>query len=245
MIDLGDLEYEIRTTINGASANAPRSKQKSIGPSEVGGLCDRKIGYRLLGIETTNAPDTWLATIGTAVHAWLADQYTNLNTDDRFLIEHPVAVTDDLKGSVDLVDLQRKLVIDWKVVGDSSLKKYKKDGVGDQYRTQAHLYAYGLLRAGYDIRDVAIVFLPRGGSLRNMYIWSEPFDVSIAQRGIEKLRVARYVVDNTGVDALSLLNATESHCHFCPFYLPGSTDVSVGCPGGDLPTQPNPIKESR
>ena len=78
-----------------------------------------------------------------------------------------------------------------------------------------------------------------------MYIWSEPFDVSIAQRGIEKLRVARYVVDNTGVDALSLLNATESHCHFCPFYLPGSTDVSVGCPGGDLPTQPNPIKESR
>jgi len=242
VIDIFELEQEIRSNISNASANAPRSKQRSIGPSEVGGECDRKLGYRLLGVEPVNQSDTWLATIGTAVHAWLAEQYEKLedaerhdNIESRYLIEHPVFVTDTLSGSVDLVDLKRKLVIDWKVVGDTSLKKYKKEGVGDQYRTQAHLYAYGLIRGGRDIRDVAIVFLPRGGSLKNMYIWSEPFNLGIAQRGIERLKAANYIIDNAGVDALSLMNAVSSFCHYCPFYLPGSTEFSVGCPGGDLP----------
>jgi len=246
MIDTTELGFEIRTNINAASANAPRSKQRSIGPSEVGGDCYRKIGYRLLGVESTNQPDTWLATIGTAVHAWLADQYSNLNLTlekPRYLIEHRVEVTDELGGSVDLFDMERELVIDWKVVGDSSLKRYKSLGIGQQYRTQAHLYAYGLLRAGYSVRDVAIVFLPRGGSLRSMYIWTEPFNLEIAVAGIKKLDSVKQVVRTGGIDSLKVLQAIDSFCHYCPFYLPGSTDVLTGCPGGDLPTQPN--KERR
>ena len=241
-VDIDRLAYEVRKTLNDASANSPRSKQRSIGPSEVGGDCERKIGYRLLGVDSVNEPDTWLAQIGTAVHAHLASIYEEANKaydNKRYLIEHRIQVTDELGGSCDLVDLENKVVIDWKVVGDSSLKRYKKDGVGNQYRTQAHLYAYGLLREGRDIEDVAIVFLPRGGSLRGMYVWTEPFDLNIAAEGVAKLQAAKSVVAAGGIQSLKLLRSSASFCHYCPFYLPASTDLSVGCPGGDVPTQPN------
>jgi hypothetical protein len=248
MIDLNDLATEVRVNIASASANSARSLQKAVGPSEVGGACVRKIGYRLTQTSPTNQSDTWLATIGTAVHAYLAGVYERLNEtlpQPRYLVEHRVVVDPDLDfgGSCDLVDLERKVVIDWKVVGDSSLKRYKADGVGDQYRTQAHLYAWGLIREGILIEDVCIVFLPRGGSLRGLHIWSEPFNIEIAAAGIERLKQAKEIVAAGGKNALPMLPATESFCHYCSYYLPGSTDVSVGCPGGDLPAQPR--KERR
>lgn len=236
MIDTLELAHEIRGAIDHASANAPRSLQKVIGPSEVGSPCIRRIGYRLLEVEAVNKPDTWLATIGTAVHAWLAESYMAANAEHhpaRYLVEHRVEVAEGLGGSVDLFDVERSLVLDWKIVGDTSLKRYKANGPGEQYRTQVHLYGLGFKRKGYDVKNVGIAFLPRGGSLRGMHIWSEPFDESIAQAGIDRLNLAREVVTAAGTAAIPLLPATDSHCHFCPFYLPASTELLVGCPGAD------------
>jgi hypothetical protein len=236
VIDTLELAHEIRTNIDNASANAPRSLQKVIGPSEVGSPCIRRIGYRLLDTPAVNKPDTWLATIGTSVHAWIADAYMAINANHhpaRYLVEHRVEVADGLGGSVDLYDVERKLVLDWKVIGDSSLKRYKANGVGDQYRTQVHLYAMGFINKGYEVADVGIAFLPRGGSLRGLHVWTEPYDASIAQAGIDRLNTAREVVNAAGAAAIPLLPATESYCHFCPFYLPASTELLVGCPGAD------------
>lgn len=236
MIDILDLGHELRMHIWQTAANNPRSLQRAIGPSEVGTPCVRRIGYKLVGTPATNQADTWLATIGTAVHAWLAETF---NTD-RFLVEHRVQVTEGLAGSIDLFDKQTKTVIDWKVVGDTSLKRYKANGPGEQYRTQAHLYGVGLTNAGYEVEQVAIAFLPRGGSLRAMHLWSEPFNPQIAWEAINRLQLARASIESAGADALGLLPATESHCHFCPFFLPGSTEVRTGCPGADpSPTRPN------
>ena len=236
MIDALDLSNEIQRNIVNAAANAPRSLQKVIGPSEVGSPCIRRIGYRLLDTEPVNNPDTWLATIGTAVHSWLADAYMAENANHhpaRYLVEHRVEVAEGLGGSVDLYDVQRKLVLDWKVVGDSSLKRYKANGPGEQYRTQVHLYGMGFINKGYEVDQVGIAFLPRGGSLRGLHIWSEPYDASIAQAGLDRLNLAREVVNTAGRAAIPLLPATESYCHFCPFHLPASTELLVGCPGAD------------
>lgn len=241
MIDLQELSYDIRSKISDSAANAPRSKQKHIGPSEVGTPCIRRIGYRLLEVEPVNNPDNWLTTIGTAVHTWLADAYLEENAKHhpaRYLVEHRVEVADGLAGSVDLYDVERKLVMDWKVVGDNSLRKYRSQGPGDQYRTQVHLYGLGFKNKGYDVEHVAICFLPRGGSLRGLHIWSEPFNEEVARAALDRLSLAKEVTTVAGRQALPLLPATDAHCNYCPFFLPASTDLSTGCPGPS-PTQPN------
>lgn len=235
MIDINALGDEIRFNIENVGKNSPRSQQRAIGPSEVGAPCIRRMGYRLLEAEPTNEPDTWLAQIGTWVHAGIAKVYEDINAsldEPRFLIEQRVQITKDLAGSVDLYDKKLKMVLDWKVVGDTSLKKYKKDGPSNQYRTQAHLYGMGLFNEGYDVETVAIVFLPRGGNLRQMHIWSEAFDPHIGIEGIERLREARKVIEVAGTGALETMPTDASLCHYCPYFLPASTQLAVGCPGG-------------
>lgn len=235
MIDTHQLADEIRFNIEAKGKASPRSQQRAIGPSEVGAPCIRRMGYRLLENEPTNEPDTWLAQIGTWVHAGIASVYEGINAtldEPRYLIEQRVQVTKDLAGSVDLYDRKLKMVLDWKVVGDSSLKKYKKDGPSNQYRVQAHLYGMGLFNEGYEVETVAIVFLPRGGNLRQMHIWSEAFDPHIAMDGIEKLREARKVIQMAGSEALRTMPTDASLCHYCPYFLPASTSLAVGCPGG-------------
>lgn len=236
MIDVQELGSEIRSRISNGAANAPRSKQKSIGPSEVGTPCIRRIGYRLLEVESVNQSDTWLATIGTAVHSWLATTYEAANQAlgrERYLVEQRVQVDESLGGSVDIYDVDRRLVLDWKIVGDSSLKRYKANGPGQQYETQVHLYGKGFANAGHPVEHVGIAFLPRGGSLRGLYIWTEPYDENKAKTALQRLEVAKQVIGAAGVESLSLLPAVESYCNFCPFFLPASTDLRVGCPGAD------------
>jgi hypothetical protein len=236
MIDVHELGVEIRSAINGAAANSPRSKQKSIGPSEVGTPCIRRIGYRLLDVESVNQADTWLATIGTAVHAWLAATYEAANQAlgrERYLVEQRVQVDESLGGSVDIYDVDRRLVLDWKVVGDTSLKRYKSKGPGDQYETQVQLYGKGFANAGHPVEHVGIAFLPRGGSLRGLHIWTAPYDEEKAKTALQRLEIARTVTATAGIEALALLPAVESFCNFCPFFLPASTNLRVGCPGAD------------
>ena len=242
------LAREIMTDINFGASNAGRSLQKAIGPSEVGTPCMRKLAYRMNEVESVNSGDKWLATIGTAVHSWLADTYTAKNKAlgrERYLLEARVEVTGELGGSVDVYDKDLEMVLDWKVVGETSLKKYKKSGPGEQYRSQVHLYAKGFSNAGYKVQHVAIAFLPRGGSLRGLHLWSESYDVTVADAALTRLEAVRSVVNTVGLDAMRLLPGVEAFCNFCDFYLPASTEFRVGCPGADVQPNPTQSKENK
>lgn len=240
MIDTNALSYEIRTQINSAGTHSERSQQRSIGASEVGGGCDRRLGYRLLGAEVVNEPDNWAATIGTAVHAHLATIYStyNLQVRDRYLVEHKVEIHSELipTSTVDLYDKEQAIVIDWKVVGNTALETARKSKqVSSQYQTQAHLYAYGLTRAGYDVKNVAIVMLPKASrnGLRDMAIWSEPYDENIAFAALARLANLREIVAVGGEAVINSLSSDHQHCFYCPYFLPASTNFLTGCPGGD------------
>ncbi|WP_232524344.1 hypothetical protein [Nocardiopsis gilva] len=127
-------------------------------------------------------------------------------------------------------------MIDHKVVGDSALRKYKAEGVREQYRVQANLYGLGFERLGFFPQTVALAFYPRGGMLGGMWVWSEPYDRQVALNALKRLGSVR--------DALVALDpesrpqmwahipaAATSACRFCPWWRPASTDLSVGCPG--------------
>ena len=235
------------TMIRHAIAHHPRSLQKRIGPSEVGTPCDRRIGYKLLGQPENERGDAWKPTVGTAVHAWLEKAAEDANlaqviSAGGLIEDHQLEwVTEAnvtvgylhdgtaITGSADLYHRPTATIIDHKVVGVASLRDKKANGPGQQYRAQVHLYGAGFLMQGHPVEHVAINFLPQNGNLTDGWWWSEPFDMSIAAAAITRLRDIETKVRTTGnVEGLA---AADAWCAFCPFHLPGSTDLQAGCPG--------------
>lgn len=235
--DASMLADRIKTVVNHRSANAPRSLQRTIGLSEVGDPCTRKIGYKILDWKKTNpASDPWASISGTAIHAWLADAFSA--QPDRYLVEHPVTVTDSLGGTCDLFDMQTGMVIDHKCVGQTSMKSRKRDGMTTTQRVQINLYGYGMERLGYEVKKVALAFYPLGGRLDGLYTIVEDYNKDLALKAINRVEAAQALIWQTDPEnnpsAWTLLDPVPSYgCIYCPWYLPGSTDPSKGCAGGN------------
>lgn len=240
----GSLAASVIDVVKNAAGNAPRSLQRAIGPSELGTPCTRRLAYRVIDWQPKPNSDTdpWAATIGTSVHAWMAETYAAENAKlagtpahDRYLIEHRVTLPGGITGSCDLYDRDSCSVVDWKVVGLDRLKGYRKNGPGPQYKVQAHLYGLGLQLAGEQPREVAIVFLPRGGRIDGLHVWAEPYNPAVAVDAIKRYQAVQdfhfNVMPETHPDRWALLPTADAHCTYCPWHLPGSTDLSQGCPG--------------
>jgi hypothetical protein len=236
----GQLATRVIETVKHAAANAPRSLQAAPGPSELGTPCTRRLAYRALDWEPKPNSDTdpWASIQGTAVHTWMAQTFEAENERHgyaRYLIEHPVTLPGGIRGSCDLYDRHTGGVADWKVTGAANLRKYRTDGPGQQYRTQAHLYALGLQLAGESPGHVAIVFLPRGGRIDDLHTWTEAYSPTVAVAALRRFQaVQEFHVradPETHPDRWAWLATADAHCLYCPWHLPGSTDLSQGCPG--------------
>jgi hypothetical protein len=233
--DPGLLSLELQHIIAERIESAPRSLQAELGPSEVGDPCARRIGHKLAGSPERTQPPKWKATVGTAIHAWLADCFDannlavaaeHLGGQERWLIEQRVDVGDGVTGTADLYDRVTATVVDWKSVGPTMLKGYRKDGPGEQYRRQLHLYGLGLERAGLPVDAVMIVFLPRQGELSDGYAWHEAYSAELAADALERYRGVRLIVDALGDAAPAALPMAPAWCGYCPFY-----GEPAGCPG--------------
>lgn len=236
------LKAECIDVIKRAVNNHPRSLQARIGPSELGGPCARKIGYKLSGHDEINHTDDtpWLPTVGTAVHTWLEDQFTQANAGQdiaRWLTELSVCVGEvlgvEITGSCDLYDRVTATVLDWKIVGPTQLKKYRSQGPGEQYRSQGHLYGRGLTRRGLPVDTVTIAFLPRNGELRDAYFWSEPYEEQVALDALQRAEGIGLTMQALGTAGLPLLATADAYCTRCPFYKANSTNLDAGCPGDE------------
>ena len=234
------LAEKITAVIQNRSTNAPRSKQRAIGLSEIGEACVRKISYKLLDWQKTNTnTDPWPSISGTAIHSWLTDAFNDQYDGEEnklYLVEHAVMINDELGGTVDLFDIQAGMVIDHKCVGATSLRSRKKDGMTHQQRIQINCYGLGLERAGYTVNKVALAFYPLGGRLDGMHTIVEPYNRTLAQDAMTRLNETQTLLWQLDPERVpsnwGLIPATTSRmCIYCPFYLPGSTNLSAGCPG--------------
>lgn len=232
--------------ITDTATNAPRSLQKRIGPSEVGDPCPRRLAYKLMDWPSVNdGGDPWPSIVGTATHEWLAtalERHNEQTGQKRFLVEERVEVDDGtvsgykLGGSCDAYDLATDTVLDHKCIGDTMMRKYKTEGVREQYRIQANLYALGFERAGHTPQTVALAFYPRGGMLGGLYVWTDVYDRQVALDALTRLGNIRDLLLALDPEARPAMWAqfpaqASSACRFCPFWKPGSTDLAVGCPG--------------
>jgi hypothetical protein len=235
--DASNLADRIKDVVNNRSANAPRSRQKRIGLSEVGEICVRKTSYKLLDWEKTNpATDPWASISGTAIHSWLADAFEEF--PDQYLVEHPVKVTEELGGTADLFDIERKMVIDHKCVGATSMRSRKKDGMTHQQRIQINLYGLGIEREFGQgaVEKVALAFYPLGGRLDGLHTIVEPYNRQMALDAIQRLEDTQVLLWQLDPESSpknwDLIPTTPSKsCSYCPWFLPFSQDGSKGCPG--------------
>lgn len=184
----------------------PRSLQREVGPSDLGDPCDHCLAAKLAGWQ--KRPEVgWLPYIGRAVHAELAQAFTDTEvwaTEQHVAIGRLAGAW--VKGTADLIHWPTRTVIDFKVVGKTTLEAARKGRVSEQYRNQVHLYAMGI-RA----RHVAIAFLPRNEvSLNSMVYWTEPYDAVRAYNVMER------------AESLLHVDVTKQErakgCYDCPRY---------------------------
>ncbi len=242
-------EREILKFVREYDRSRPRSRQKHLGPSEIGSPCVRQLGMKLAGVEPVNeTADPWFPIVGTAVHAWLATaldwyQYNVLGcTPDnpRFVIEQRVHADSEggysTSGSTDVFDTLYNRVVDWKIVGTTTMRKVERgatpeEKVGPQYHVQAMTYGKGWKQRGFDVDSVLIAFLPRSNFLHKMRLVEMPFDQSVADRA--QLRLAAIDEARKLVPPHTL---PAGDCSvWCPFYRPKVELGPTSCPGhGDV-----------
>lgn len=229
------LAQELAAIITKAGTWTPRSKQTAIGPSEVGHPCTRRLAYKLTGADKVNETpgSTWSAQVGTAIHAYLADVFGNL---EGYEVEQKVQITDTLAGTIDLYDAARGIVMDWKTTGSSGLTQRKREGATEQQLVQTMLYAYGKARQGAKVTQVALIYLPTSGDINEMHVALYDYDEAVAQEALSRLAM---------IDALTLEMDLPNNphlwsavpkvanrlCAYCPYFMPYSKDLAKGCDG--------------
>lgn len=245
--------HPMRTTlidvIRITSRESIRSRQLMVGPSELGGTCTRRLAMRIAGLRTVNrSSDPWPSIVGTATHDWLQRAFEGENRrlraagqPERWITEQRIEADPICYGTSDLYDRMTQTVIDWKSVGTTSETKLHKEGPSEGYQTQIQAYGLGFVRAGFPVRAVALMFLPRSGKLASARYYEWPFDPARAQQAIARVyTIARRLGElreQLGADWADTVwpivpPDVTALCGWCPFYNRSvETACSDGCPG--------------
>ena len=235
------LKDDLLDIIGQRIADHPRSAQSTIGPSELGMPCTRKLAHRLAGTERQSQRPAWRTAVGTAVHAYLAETFDSFNENQdspvpRFHVEKRVTIGQaggvDITGTADLFDRETFTVVDWKIVGATSLKAARLTGPKPQYRTQVHCYGAGFVNRGERVERVAIMWLPQSGELHDAVFWSEPYDPEVVTVALARADGVETLLKAFGTSAWAMIPRADDYCMSCPFRRSNAqiTDHDA-CPG--------------
>lgn len=246
--DVDDLHAELRRIVEHGITHQPRSLQTRIGPSEVGDPCDHCLAAKLAGWAKTPDGVGWLPFVGTCVHEWLERHFIQHENDRtggnhtasrRFLVEQRVTVGQaggqTITGSCDLFDTVTGTTVDWKITGANTLRTARR-GPTPKYRVQAHLYGRGWANAGYTVRNVSIIYLPRNsmGGWDDAVTWHEPYDEQVAINALNRVdRIANNLraLEALGPDAVTAWIGQlprDPDCWDCPRYPDGAGMTKPG-----------------
>lgn len=218
-----------------------RSAQTTLGPSEIGTPCERRLAMSLLRIAPVNpGGDGWAAFVGTQIHRGLAEMLVwSSGTTGRHAVEqelrYPSAHVP--KGTADWIDRTVYLLGDHKGMGANSLLHLKRYGPSQTYRVQGHTYGYGATLRGEQIEHIAVVGWPReAATLRGLYVWTEPYDEQVALDALARVdRIAEEAHARSVFAPAANVAATfpidPSACTYCPFHLKNARHLQHGCNG--------------
>lgn len=238
------IKEEITAVIRWASESSPRSLQAIPGPSELGDPCDRRLAYRLAGSPVFNTmPDPLAAVVGTGLHSWLEQailRYVQTFGDTTLVPETRLQIDPLIAGTSDLYHRDLQAVVDYKGASSDVIDEAAKNGPQPGYKVQAHLYGYGYEHAGLKVSYVSIIYIPRAGTLKGMYVWAEEYNPQIAIDALARMyRIGEDLLAlGSRPDRFDAIPATPSSksCWFCPYkagshLLSGVATPEHGCPG--------------
>lgn len=241
-----ELRDQVISLVEWTDANAARSLQVEIGPSEMGNPCDQQIARRLANMPQVNFRiDPWPAIMGTAVHQWLEKAVARYQKDfpeptpvRKWETEVELPIDAMINGHTDLYTHEHD-VVDWKTAGPDRFATMRKHGPPPWYKIQCHLYGYAHEQAGRPVRDVVLAFLPRAGKLKDMFLWREKYDRRIAVEAIRRTykigedAIAAGVLEDPQNWAL-VPTLPGEYCWHCPFFVDRPAEYApdaLGCPG--------------
>jgi hypothetical protein len=222
-----------------------RSAQATMGPSEMGTPCDRRLALSLMRMPPVNpGGDGWAAFVGTCIHAGLEQMFMWADAGTgRFAVEQRLEFPSDIvpKGTADLIDRTLFMLDDHKCQGRWSRNKLRTQGPSPTYRTQAHVYAYGARLKGEKIEKIAIISWPRDeATLDDLYVHVEDYNPAIAKAAFERVEEIKLDVDRR----LNMVDPTledkarvaaefnvADDCRFCKYHMPGARSITQGCNG--------------
>lgn len=173
MNDFPEVARAVIDVIENDIVTQPRTLQATIGPSEIGIDCLKCLTRKLAGYAEPSRPD-WLPYVGTAVHAQLATAFEKVG---EWVPEMPLHIGylggEQIKGTCDLYHPPSGTVVDFKVVGETTLKAARKQQVSNQYVVQAQCYGRGWDLLTGTVTKVAICYLPRNKPKLDTAVWVE------------------------------------------------------------------------
>lgn len=243
--DAARLKRDLIDIVMWTENESPRSRQRALGPSELGDPCDRRIAYKLAGTDPVNRRgDPWPAVVGTAIHNWLevaVTQYQAAHGDRGWIVEERVQPDKLVSGRSDLFHVPSGTVIDHKTASSDKIKKlHRGEPPSPGYITQINLYGLGHERAGREVRNVALIYYPRSGWLNDCFVWHAAYDRAVAASAIDRLygigfRLLDLDIRNHPEKFVEIPATGGDNCVWCPMFSremdPAAVASETGCPG--------------
>lgn len=236
-----DLNLKERLTeiIQWGQNNSDRSKQVALGCSEVGQECELRLAYRIANMPPINWPDSWPATVGTSIHAWMekaVNDFQAIHETKSWLTELAVYPSTIVAGHTDLYDIDTASVLDWKFPSPDNLKKMRANGPSPQYITQVQLYGLGHERAGRPVKRVGIAALGRQGWLKDLWVHTVDYDRQHALDAVQRIftlgdKMMKLELPDSGAWQ-EIERSPTRLCSWCPYWNRDQKEPGAkGCPG--------------
>lgn len=209
-----------------------RDRQTKIGPSLMGSPCNRCIARGLSGGTAGElGPFVMGGKIGTAIHSDLEAAGRRRFPNDRYEIKLPIGTIPGyglIKGTIDRVDMKRRIVVDYKSTTKKKvpglMKAYdapapveKEPNTAKEarfklrgYVGQGHLYARAVEDAfGIEIEGIALSFVPRDAvTLDDLFQLDYDYDRAFADAIWDRVV---YIWDNLNTEEW----ASDPYCYSC------------------------------
>lgn len=215
-----------------------RDKQRKVGPSELGDLCEHCLAEKLLGVHKEEKTHPLAPMIGTAFHLYLE----NTIGLEGYLKETKVTVGTiegygDIRGTADGFDVSTGHVVDYKVLSKKKIKAFSSatffdedhnpeffsdsltEGQLKKYYYQMQLYGLGMENAGYEVNHTSLILFPRDCTVESVmsashelcFKYNRKAALAVLERAKQIFKWANENRDNLG--------ELDSHpgCYYCAF----------------------------
>ncbi len=236
---------------NRIAAPKGRDLQVEIGPSSVGDPCARCIGDilkaklpggRIPRPQRFSLPP-W---IGTGVHLLLEHVMAGVEgwQGERRLYCGDIKGWNgnpdygEVHGSCDGYHEPSATVVDWKIVGDNTIKKVKAGQTSTTYAYQKQTYARGFDWLGLPVKHVMNVYIPRNGrDERDILFDVDAYDPTMAEEAFD--RAAQIWNEYVLTDRVSWLES-DPDCFSCNRFDPPPVNMKgLARRGSKAPTTAN------